>query len=77
MKQALDEAAKKEKQKKQEAAALAAKKEHANIELNQEMGSDDRRLQLVSDIIDEMEKDKNGKSMTDINYAKQRVADLE
>lgn len=77
MKKALDEAAKKEKEQKAQAAVQAAKKEQANIELNQQIGGDDRRLQLVSDIIDEMEKDQDGRSMTEVNYAKQKAAALE
>ena len=62
MKKALDASALKEKKLKEEESI---RKEQENLSLNQEMSTDDRRLNLVSEIIDDMEKDQNGINLAD------------
>lgn len=57
MKQALDQAAQNEKLEKKKQEEEAQKKEAANLAISQDISTDDRRLSIVSDIIDEMEKD--------------------
>lgn len=65
MKDALDEAAKKEKEEN-------ARKEAENLAVYQDLNTDDHRLQAVSSLIDELEKDKNGNSLSDIKFIKNK-----
>ena len=55
MKETLDKVAQREKEQKEAAQKQKEKDEQEAVALNQKFGSDDRRLQMVSDIIDEME----------------------